>query len=188
MSKKPQSKDEALEALDFIVNVLKEHEKDLDRLINELGSVTEQFGETGDLSCKVDKIEEKIGGLQNEIGNLINFLSEAPRETVKEAPIPMPVPVKESKVAVEASVVRGVPVVLKCRQWEDFLALACGAETLSFMYKEAERAFQVDAIKGNQVLTYSGELPKPVVLLKSWLSSKLAVPERNVLEGVMALG
>ncbi len=28
MSRKPQSKDEALEALDFIVNVLKEHEKD----------------------------------------------------------------------------------------------------------------------------------------------------------------
>jgi len=35
VSKKPQSKDEALEALDFIVNVLKEHEKDLDKLINE---------------------------------------------------------------------------------------------------------------------------------------------------------
>jgi hypothetical protein len=46
MSKRPQSKDEALEALDFIVNVLKEHEKDLDRLINELGTVTEQLGET----------------------------------------------------------------------------------------------------------------------------------------------
>jgi len=33
MSKKIPSKDEALEALDFIVSVLKEHEKDLDRLI-----------------------------------------------------------------------------------------------------------------------------------------------------------
>jgi hypothetical protein len=31
MSRKSPSKDEALEALDFIVSVLKEHEKDLDR-------------------------------------------------------------------------------------------------------------------------------------------------------------
>ena len=188
MSKKPQSKDEALEALDFIVNVLKEHEKDLDRLINELGSVTEQFGETSELNCKVDKIEDKLGGLQGEISNLINYLSETPKEAPKEVPIPMPVPVKESKVAVETSAMRSIPVVLKCKQWEDFLALAFGAETLSFMYKEAEKAFQVDAVKGNQVLTYSGELPKLVMLLKSWLSKKLDVPERNVLEGVMALG
>jgi hypothetical protein len=36
MSKKAPSKDDALEALDFIINVLREHEKDLDRLINEL--------------------------------------------------------------------------------------------------------------------------------------------------------
>ena len=49
MAKDPQSKDEALEALDFIVNVLKEHEKDLDKLINELATVTEQLGATGEL-------------------------------------------------------------------------------------------------------------------------------------------
>ena len=32
MSERAPSRDEALEALDFIVNVLKEHEKDLDKL------------------------------------------------------------------------------------------------------------------------------------------------------------
>ena len=58
MAKNPQSKDEALETLDFIVNVLKEHEKDLDKLINELATVTEQLGETGELSGKVEKVEE----------------------------------------------------------------------------------------------------------------------------------
>ena len=80
MSRKPQSKDEALEALDFIVNVLKEHEKDLDRLINELGTVTEAIGATGELTSKVEKIEERITGLQNEITNLISYLSTNPRE------------------------------------------------------------------------------------------------------------
>ena len=49
MSEKTPSKDEALEALDFIVNVLKEHEKDLDRLVSELGSVAGQLGESGEL-------------------------------------------------------------------------------------------------------------------------------------------
>ena len=80
MSKKIPSKDEALEALDFIVSVLKEHEKDLDRLINELGSVTEKMGDTGELSGKVERVEERLTTLQNEITNLITYLS-APHET-----------------------------------------------------------------------------------------------------------
>src|SRR5512136_1630584 len=71
MSKKQPSKDEALEALDFIVNVLKEHEKDLDRLVSELGTVAGQLGDSGELSGKVKTIEDKIGGLQYDVGNLL---------------------------------------------------------------------------------------------------------------------
>ena len=63
MARNPQSKDEALEAIDFIVNVLKEHEKDLDKLINELATVTEQLGDTGQINSKVEKVEEKINNL-----------------------------------------------------------------------------------------------------------------------------
>ena len=120
MSHKPQSKDEALEALDFIVNVLKEHEKDLDKLIGELGTVTEQIGVSGDLTGKVEKVEEKVNGLQNEISNLITCLSTSPRE--------MPLAMKESKASepvqvmqpVQAAFVQGPPVILRCKQWEDF--------------------------------------------------------------------
>ena len=43
MSEKAPSKDEAFEALDFIVNVLKEHEKDLDKLVSELDTVAGQL-------------------------------------------------------------------------------------------------------------------------------------------------
>jgi len=50
MTRKAPSKDEALEALDFIINVLREHEKDLDRLINELGTITGRLGDTGEFS------------------------------------------------------------------------------------------------------------------------------------------
>ena len=80
MAKNPQSKDDALEALDFIVNVLKEHEKDLDKLINELATVTEQMGDSSELSGKVEKVEGKIDSLQKEVTNLIGALSSAPKQ------------------------------------------------------------------------------------------------------------
>jgi len=189
MSRRPQSKDEALEALDFIVNVLKEHEKDLDKLIGELGTVTEQIGVSGDLTGKVEKVEEKVNGLQNEISNLITCLSTSPRELPVAAS-------KESKVSesvqvvqpVQAAVVQGPPVILRCKQWEDFVGLAVQAQTMSFMVKEAERTYQVDALKGNQIVTYSGELPKLPALLKVWLGKQLDVGEKKVLEGVLAIG
>jgi hypothetical protein len=181
MSKKPQSKDDALEALDFIVNVLKEHEKDLDRLINELGTVAEQLGETGELSGKVEKVEQRITGLQNEISSLINYLSTSPREA--------PLVIKEQKSeVVQAGVMQGPPVILRCKQWEDFQTLAFQAQTLSFMYKEAEKTFQADALKSNQIVTYSGELPKLTALLKMWLSKQLDIPEKKILEGILAIG
>jgi hypothetical protein len=181
MSKKPQSKDEALEALDFIVNVLKEHEKDLDRLIGELGTVTEALGETGEISYKVEKVEERISGLQNEINSLVSYLSASP----KEAPVLTP---EQKTEVVQANVIHGPPVILRCKQWEDFQTLSFQAQTLSFMYKDAEKTFQADALNGNQIITYSGELPKLTALLKMWLSKQLEVPEKKILEGVLAIG
>jgi hypothetical protein len=181
MSKKPQSKDEALEALDFIVNVLKEHEKDLDRLISELGTVTEALGETGELSGKVEKVEERINGLQDEISSLVSYLSASPKQT----PV---LPTEQKNETVQASILHGPPVILRCKQWDDFQTLAFQAQTLSFMYKDAEKTFQADALKGNQIITYSGELPKLTALLKMWLSKQLEVPENKILEGVLAIG
>jgi len=182
LAKSPQQKDEALEALDFIVNVLKEHERDLDKLINELATVTEQMGDTGELSGKVEKVEEKINGLQKEVTNLIGCVSGAPKEVpaaaVKEHPA----------LAASAPAVHGGPlVVLHCRQWEDFQSIAVGAQTLSFNYREEEKVFQADALKGNQVITYSGPLPKFSAVLKAFLSKELGVSERCILEGVLAI-
>jgi hypothetical protein len=198
MSKKMPSKDEALEALDFIVNVLKEHEKDLDRLINELGNVTEQLGQTGELTGKVEKVEQKINGLQNEIGGLINYLSTAPKE-----PMSIPAPIfrepqrndftpgatmPNPPVASSVPISQGPPVILRCKQWEDFQNLAAQAQTISFLVKEPEKTFQADAIKSNQIITYSGEIPKPAALLKIWLAKQLDVSEKRILEGVLAIG
>ena len=70
MERKP-TKNDALEALDFIINVLKEHEKDLDRLIGQLGIITESLGETGEITSKIENIEDRITTLQDEITSLI---------------------------------------------------------------------------------------------------------------------
>ena len=196
MSKKPESKNEALEALDFIVNVLKEHERDLDRLINDLGTVTDQLGETGELNGKVEKVEEKINVLQNEVSSLLGYLSKSQMAPViqKEA---QPVMVKEQKIQnatpmpapMPAATYRiGPPVILQCKQWEDFQNLAAQAQTLSFAYKEAEKLFEVTALKGNQIITYSGEIPKVPSLLRMWLSKQLDVSETKVLEGILTIG
>jgi len=180
LAKNPQSKDEALEALDFIVNVLKEHERDLDKLINELATVTEQMGDTGELSGKVEKIEEKINGLQREVANFLGYLSSTSKPMgVKE--------VVHETIPIPTVIAGNQPVVLRCKQWEDFQALAVRAQTLSFNFKEEEKLFQADALKGCQIITYSGPLPKFSVILKSWLSKQLDVPERGILEGVLAI-
>ncbi len=185
MSKKAPSKDEALEALDFIVNVLKEHEKDLDRLINELGTITQQLGDTGELSGKVEKVEERLTKLQDEITNLITYLST----TSREAPVVQRSLTQEQKPeAISIGAVHGPPVILRCKLWEDFQTLAYQAQTLSFLYKETEKTFQADALKNNQIITYSGELPKHTFLLKTWLSKQLDVPEKKILEGILAIG
>lgn len=176
-----QSKDEALEAIDFIVNVLKEHEKDLDTLIGELAVVTKQLGETGELSGKVEKVEEKIDKLQTEVANLITYLSVGQKKTP-------PATVKEhtAHAATAVMVQSGPSINLGCRQWEDFQTLAFQAQTLSFSYKDEEEVFKADAIKGNQIITYSGPIPKFSAILKVWLSKALGVPESSILEGVLA--
>lgn len=172
MSRKPP-KDEALEALDFIINVLKEHEKDLDRLINELSKTSEKFGETGALSTKIEGIEERLSSLQTEISNLIGFISSSSSQ--------------REKIAEKTVLPHGTPLIVKCKQWEEFKVLASGAETVSFLFKETERTFQVDALKESKILTYSGEFPQDTKMLKIWLSRELGVGEEKIFEGALGV-
>ncbi len=187
MSGKSPSKDEALEALDFIVNVLKEHEKDLDRLVSELGTVAGQLGDSGELSGKVKTIEDKIGGLQDDVGNLLKSLSPAQGEVTS---IDVEGTSKEimKNETPRANLPSGLPLILQCKQWEDFQHIAAEAQTVSFAIKESEKSFEVDALKNNHVITYSGEIPPLSELLKMYLSRQLGISEKQILEGDMALG
>jgi hypothetical protein len=188
LAKNPQTKDDALEALDFIVNVLKEHEHDLDRLINELATVTEQIGETGGLNGKVEQVEEKINKLQCEGTNLIGYLSTPPKETSVTAAKNQTTQDQQAQTTTVPPLSFtqvGVSLVLQCKQWQDFQNLAKNAPTISFSYKEDENVFQVDALKENKIVSYSGPLPEFSALLKSLLSKQLDVAENNILEGTL---
>lgn len=167
MARKP-SKNEALEAVDFIINVLREHEKDLDRLIGELGKIAGKFGQAGEVPNKITRVEERLETLHAEVAGLIKELS-SPKE-------------------MQAFVARGPPVIVRCKQWDDFKVLAHGAETVSFLFKEAEKSFQADALKEGRVLTFNGDFPRDTKLLKFWLARELNVTEDKVFEGVLAIG
>jgi hypothetical protein len=179
------SKDRSLEALDFIINVLKEHEQTLDKSIHELATITEQIGDTDALNGKVEKVEEKISNLQKEVTNLIGYLSSAPKEALS-AMVKNQEPQPQTETNLPLALVQGGPtVILRCKQWGDFQVLAMHAQTLSFSCKEIEKVFQVDALKGNQIITYSGVLPKFSLIFKTWLSGQLELTERNIVEGFL---
>jgi hypothetical protein len=185
----PQSKDEALEAIDFIVNVLKEHEKDLDKLINRLGTMTENLGKTGKLSKKVGIVEQNISDLQGKVSTVIKYLSKS-KETPVAASQYVPMeqkPASTPQMTLAPSII-GPPLILRCKHWVDFKSLAQNAQALSFLHAEGERSFQTDALKGNQIMTCGGELPGLNALLKTWLSKQLAIPETQIVEGGLAIG
>ncbi len=53
------SKDKPFMALDFIINILKEHEQVLDKSVDALAIVTEQIGYPDELKVKMENVGEK---------------------------------------------------------------------------------------------------------------------------------
>jgi hypothetical protein len=182
MAEDSNSKDKALQALDFIIQVLREHEQNLDKSIDELATVTEQIGDTEALNCKLGKVEEKITNLQKEVTYLIDYLStglKAPPIAAKNQD-----PQAQETSGMSPTRVQGKPsLVLRCSQWEDFQALAMNAQTLFFNYKEDEKVFQANALSGNQLIAYAGAFPNFTRVLIKWLSLKLGIAEQNIFEG-----
>jgi hypothetical protein len=185
MAGNPGSKDKSLEALDFIINVLKEHEQNLDKSISEFAIVSEHMGNTDALNGRIEKVEEKIGSLQKQIANLIGILSNSPKDALS-TPARKQDPQTEAACAASVAVVQGGPcVTLHCKQWRDFQSLALNAQTVSFSFKEVEKVFQAEALKGDQLILFSGVLPNFAIILKTWVSRQLGIAEGNVLEGLM---
>ena len=186
MTGNPDSPDRSFEALDFIINVLKEHEKTLDKSIETIDSVIEQVGSIDELDSKLDRIKEKLDALEKQIINLGIFSTGASKDETIVAE--KKEPQNQATYKMPSRLVQDGPsVVLSCKQWVDFEALASQAQTLSFYYKETEALFEVSALKGNQIITFAGTLPNLPLILKTWLSMRLDINEPRILEGSFTL-
>jgi len=66
---KPPSHKE-LGTVSFVLAALKQHEKELDRLVTKLSEVTMQLRENDKAILKVDELDKKIENLRSEISNV----------------------------------------------------------------------------------------------------------------------
>ena len=158
------------EASDLVLKDLRRFEADFKRFIGQLQKISEGGSLSGEVAQKFNNVKERLSAIQNEISNTVESVS---------------VPHTATSLTMSTHV---SPMIIRCKRWEDFKLHALKADAISFLYKEEEKAFQVDAVKGGKVYTYSGQLPNNAELLRTWLSQEIGVEESNVLEGVLALG
>ncbi len=56
--------------MQFVVAVLRQHEKEFDRLVNKLSQVTAELRETEIVVNRIEKIDKKLEALRSEITNM----------------------------------------------------------------------------------------------------------------------
>ena len=154
------------DVFDSFLRDLKRLESSFKRLVRKLG---ENAGFSGENAEKFNLVRERLSAIQRDISSIAGSFSAG-------------------RGGSDSVSVQGPPMIIRCKRWDDFKFHALNADTISFVYKEDEKIFQVDAVKSGKVYTYSGELPGVGVLLRAWLSREMGVDESEILEGVLALG
>ena len=158
------------EVSDLVLKDLRKFEADFKRFIGQLQKISEGRSLSGEDAQKFNDVKQRLSAIQNQISSTVESVST-------------PYPATNSTMSTHVS-----PMIIRCKHWEDFKLHALKADAISFLYREEEKAFQVDAVKGGKLYTYSGQLPNSTELLKSWLSREIGIEESNVLEGVLAVG
>lgn len=155
--------------LNSIVKALEEYNDYLDRLVSRLGNITENLNKLDGAqvwSRKIKRAEERLFAIETEFSNLINYFSSSQKPSLVSYP---------------------PSLIIRYKNWEEFKTQSTNAQLVSFLLEEKERVFQVSALKDDKILIYSGELPQPARLLKSWISRELSTPEGKIVEGVLAM-
>jgi hypothetical protein len=106
------------EALDSILNNLRELEKDLKRLTGQFQKIGDNSGFSGEAAEKFGSAKKRLSNIQREISNVVESL-----------------PATNATISVATSVV-GPPVIIRCKNWEDFKPQAINADNISFLYRE----------------------------------------------------
>jgi len=190
MPKKPDFQIDTSNSLEFVASSIKENNETMDLLLKEMRNISDRIGDVCELTT-FKRIEEKINDVQSGIRNLRDNtqaqVSLAPaRAAQPAAPAPkttMPEPQQNLPPPPE---LLNPGLVVRYKDWQDFFAFASGAQTVAFGYREADRTFEVDALKNNQVAVYIGEMPKTATLLKIFLSKQLGISAEKVFEGAIS--
>jgi uncharacterized coiled-coil DUF342 family protein len=61
--------------LAFVLQSLREHEQNLDKLIGKLAELTPQIDHTRELYGRFDEVEARVGDLEREIKRLISYFA-----------------------------------------------------------------------------------------------------------------
>ncbi|MBS7621174.1 hypothetical protein KEJ32_03560, partial [Candidatus Bathyarchaeota archaeon] len=150
-------------ALNNILKGLRKVELDFKRLTEKLQK-SESYNISAEASQILEGINEQLSKLHSEVSKILNY---RPAGSSASSTVSIPSP----------------PIIVRCKHWEDFKSQAFNAESLSFLCREEEKTFQVDAIKGHKIYTYSGQLPNTLAMLKAWLSKEINIEESKVVEG-----
>ena len=74
MADKPASKDTPSDAIDLIMDILKNHEQNLDKSIDQLATIIDDIDCQKALVERLERIVEKIEKMQNDITVLSHFM------------------------------------------------------------------------------------------------------------------
>ncbi len=65
--------DRSLESIDFVIDILKEHERSIDKAIACLQDILEKLEKNADISEKIDEIQRKLDGLEKDVAALARY-------------------------------------------------------------------------------------------------------------------
>ncbi len=181
MPKKNVFEDEAPDNFDSLTSSLKENSETLDLVLKEIKNISDRLEDVCELTA-LNRVEEKMANLQNDIRNLASA-SRPAQQNQKIEPASQP-KTHEGNLPPPPEPLRS-GIILRLKNWEEFVSYASGAQMVSFTFRESDRALEVDAVKGNLVVAYVGSLPGLSTILRMWLAGVLKVSEEKVFEGTL---
>lgn len=79
MAETSPGKDRSFEVFNFILSIIEEHDKDLDKIVKELASTAKLLGGKGGLSDSLGRIEDKMDSIHNDLSVVLKFVSTSSR-------------------------------------------------------------------------------------------------------------